>query len=63
MSHIVDINRWLMTYSRIPSTCSQWSPPKITVVGNKVTEIIFTGSREFITLADSWEILSQSLEP
>jgi hypothetical protein len=31
--------------------------------GNKVMETIFTGSREFITLADSREIISQSSEP
>jgi hypothetical protein len=31
--------------------------------GNKVTKTIFTGSREFIMLADSGEIISQSPEP
>jgi hypothetical protein len=31
--------------------------------GNKVTETIFTGSREFIMLVDSGEIISQSPEP
>jgi hypothetical protein len=31
--------------------------------GNKVTETIFTGSREFITLVDSGEIISQSPKP
>jgi hypothetical protein len=31
--------------------------------GNKVTKTIFTGSRKFITLADSGEIISQSPEP
>jgi hypothetical protein len=31
--------------------------------GNKVTETIFTGSREFITLADSREIISQIISP
>jgi hypothetical protein len=36
--------------------CGKWQ-------GNKVTETIFTGSREFIVLADSREIISQSPEP
>jgi hypothetical protein len=31
--------------------------------GNKVTETIFTGSREFIMLVGSGEITSQSPEP
>jgi hypothetical protein len=31
--------------------------------GNKVTETIFTGSREFIMLVDSGEIISQSPKP
>jgi hypothetical protein len=31
--------------------------------GNKVIETIFTGSREFITLMDSGEIISQNHEP
>jgi hypothetical protein len=31
--------------------------------GNKVTKTIFTGSREFIMLVDSGEIISQSPEP
>jgi hypothetical protein len=31
--------------------------------GNKVTESIFTGSREVITPADSGEIISQSPNP
>jgi hypothetical protein len=31
--------------------------------GNKVTETIFTGSREFITLIDSEEIISQGPKP
>jgi hypothetical protein len=31
--------------------------------GNKVTETIFTGSREFITLGDSGERISPSPEP
>jgi hypothetical protein len=31
--------------------------------GNKITETIFIGRREFIMLADSGEIISQSLEP
>jgi hypothetical protein len=31
--------------------------------GNKVTETIFTGNREFIMLADSGEIISQSPKP
>jgi hypothetical protein len=30
--------------------------------GNKVTETIFTGSKQFIMLMDSWEIFSQSPE-
>jgi hypothetical protein len=32
------------------------------IKGNKVTETIFTGSRELITLGDSGEIISQSTE-
>jgi hypothetical protein len=31
--------------------------------GNKITENIFTGSREYMTLADPEEIISQSPEP
>jgi hypothetical protein len=31
--------------------------------GNKVNKTIFTGSREFIMLVDSGEIISQSHEP
>jgi hypothetical protein len=31
--------------------------------GNKITETIFTGSSDFITVTDSGEIISQSLEP
>jgi hypothetical protein len=31
--------------------------------GSKVTETIFTGNKEFVTLADSGEIISQSSEP
>jgi hypothetical protein len=46
--------------SSIPSQCTR---NVVGNEGNKVTEIIFTRSREFTVLMDSGEIISQSSEP